>query len=91
MTREQAKQAYRLAYATAVNRLHLNSNPKAEEPFRTNGVVCLGLTDEERDAVWNAARDDLSRRFGSWTDDQIRMADGYAEIYAAIYAAHDPS
>ena len=91
MTRDQAKQAYRLAYATAVNRLHLNSTRKPEEPFRTKGLVCLGLTEEERDAVWNAARDDLSRRFGSWTDDQIRMADGYAETYAAIYAAHDPS
>ncbi len=85
MTRDQAKKAYRLAYVTVTNLLHFNSERATSEPYKTKALEEFGLTEEERDEIWHAARDDFGRRHGAWTDDQIRKADELAEHYASIY------
>ncbi|MBQ9812493.1 MAG: hypothetical protein IJM54_04175 [Thermoguttaceae bacterium] len=45
------------------------------------------MTEEERARIWKTARDDLIRRHGKWTDEQIQLSEEYAETYAAIYVA----
>ncbi|MBR4753060.1 MAG: hypothetical protein IK077_14995 [Thermoguttaceae bacterium] len=87
MTGTQAKQAYRLAYATAIDLLHYNVGLSPAEPYKTKAFEEIGLTEEERARIWKTARDDLIRRHGKWTDEQIQLSEEYAETYAAIYAA----
>ena len=90
MTRDQAKKAYRLAYVTAINLIHFQSPRSTCEPYKTRALVEMGLSEEERDMIWHAARDDAARRHGNWTDEQIRQSEEHAETYAAIYVAHKP-
>lgn len=85
MTKEQAQRAYRLAYVNALNLIYVVAKPKKREPYFETAQEKYGLTEEEAKEIWNAAADDMWRRYMCWRDCQIAKSEEFAEMYANIY------
>ena len=85
MNKQQAKNAYRLAYKTALRSVNYCFKRKPAEPFATAAMTEIELTEQERNEIWNAVKDDVARRFDNWLDDQRYSIDDYAETFASFY------
>lgn len=85
MTREQAQRAYRLAYINALNLIYVIAKPKKRLSYWQIATQQYGLSEQEAQEIWNAADEDMRRRYLNWRDNQIGQAEDYAESYANIY------